>query len=384
MSEFNGSIAQVNVQFPIETVIQPIAGAAYSRTIIYMPLAQATVYLPGLTSVSAGQMVTLDSSSYASITGGLLKSWLLPFFTKATTAIVYVAVYDEDTTTEVEGEQVTTPATAPIEALYESTKYLAYFKFGIAGSDAYNALQQKLAQLCLPDELYSQHWVGTDEANVLTASSALITLLTSVNADSRVIYNPDSTINPALAQLGATLSVVNSTGTPVGNSTDMVGFNTISASGALDEDGNRLNLTATQKTALDNQKIGYDTWVGDGTENVSTEGSMTLKGTVVGARWVKNYIEYLCKIRTATFLTGINRFRNNSQYQAILLIVSDEAKAFVDMGRLENFKLTAPTFANLPTSADGLTVANAWEADYVDTIRTVTVYGTLYVTQPSK
>ena len=35
MSEFKGSIAQVNVQFPIETVIEPVAGENYTRAIIF-------------------------------------------------------------------------------------------------------------------------------------------------------------------------------------------------------------------------------------------------------------------------------------------------------------------------------------------------------------
>ena len=36
MSKFKNSIAQDNVQFPIETVIETVPGAAYSRAIIFM------------------------------------------------------------------------------------------------------------------------------------------------------------------------------------------------------------------------------------------------------------------------------------------------------------------------------------------------------------
>ena len=245
-------------------------------------------------------------------------------------------------------------------------------------------MQTTLATLCLADPLYSQLWVGTSDGDVLTKTSALISALNGVGADARVIYNPDNNINPALAQLGDSLAVANVTGTPVGNDIDMHAFNTIGASGADDADGNPTNLTATQKAALDEQKIGYNTWVGDGTENVVTEGSVTLKGNVVGAQWVKCYIEYMCKIRTANYITRRNKFRNNEQYQAILLILSDVVRPFLAFGRLGSFKITAPVFADLAVSADAFIVPDAWQATYIDKIRTITVYGTLYVTQPSK
>ena len=374
MSEFKGSIAQVNVQFPIETVIEPVAGENYTRAIIFMPVSLATANLPGVDTPVAGMKIELDSSSYGTVTGDALKKWLVPFFTSAQAAKLAVALYDDDPEAE----------TNLLADIYEAYKYWAYFKFGFASSAAYNALQTSLATLCLADPLYSQLWVGTSDGDVLTKSSALITALNGAGADARVIYNPDSNINPALAQLGDSLATANASGTPVGNDIDMHAFNTIGASGADDADGNPTNLNATQKAALDDQKIGYNTWVGDGTENVVTEGSMTLKGTVIGAQWVKCYIEYMCKIRTANYITQRNKFRNNEQYQATLLILSDVVRPFIAFGRLADFVITAPIFSDLPVSADSITVPNAWQADYIDKLRSVTIYGTLYVTQPSK
>lgn len=388
MAAFDGSIAQVNVQFPIETVIEPVSGENYTKVLIFIPLAKAEEYLPTTESPAAGQKIELDSSNYGKLTGGLLKTWLVPFFTSAQAAKIAVAIYDADTTREVpDGDgtkQETVPATAPIEKVYKAYKYYAYFKVGLADSGDYNALQTQLAQLCKADPLYSQLWVGTSDTQVLTKESTLISALKGVAAEARVVYNPDGTINAALAQLGATLAQANATGTPVGNDIDMLAFNTIGASGAADADGNSTNLDATQKAALDEQKIGYNTYVGDGTENVVTEGSQTLQGNVVGAQWVKSYIEYMCKIRTANFITKRNKFRNNDQYQAILLILSDVVKTFLNFGRLADFKITAPVFSDLPKSADAIVVPNAWKATYIDKLRSVTVYGTLYVTQPTK
>lgn len=380
---FTGSIAQENVQFPIETVIQPIAGENYSRAVIYTPISQATEYLPGVSSVEAGQLIVLNSSNYGSLTGGLMKSWLAPFFTAAQAGVVGVAVYnDAEPVAPVEGEEQET-VTNTLSEVYQATKYYGYFKFGITNDTDYVALQEELAALCVADTLYSRLWIGTSDTNVLTATSALTAALN--NNPARIIYNPDAEINPALAQLGATLSVVNATGTPVGNSVDMVGFNTIGASGATDAEGNPTNLTPTQKTALDNQRIGYNTYVGDGSGNVVTEGSLYTNGDSVGAEWVKSYITYLCKVQTANLMSRMNTYKNNATYQGILLILQNIVKGFLNLGRLANFVLTAPVFADLPPAkGDTITVPNAWKADYIDNVRSVTVYGTLYITQPTR
>lgn len=376
MSLFKDSIAQANVSYPIETVITPMAGENYSRALIFMNVANAATYLPGVTSPEAGSLIELDSGNYGELTGGLLKKWLVPFFTKATTAKVGIAIFNTSDTT--------TPATAPLSAVYEAKKMYAYFKFAIEEAAGYADAQVALSNLCIADPLYSVLWVGTDDGALLTKSSSLLNALKTANSTARVIYNADSNINPALAQLGATLSAANPTGTPVGNSMDMVQFNTIGASGAEDENGERKNLTATEKAALDDQKVGYQTWVGDGTENVVTEGSLYINGDSVGANWVKAYIEYMCKIKTANFMTRMNTFRNNQTYQAILLILSDQVGPFLQFGRLAGFQITAPSFDELPPSGDQITVPNAWEATYIDNVREVTVYGTLYLTQPTR
>ena len=385
MSQFKGSIAQTNVNFPIETVITPMAGENYSRAVIFMDIANAATYLPGVAEPAAGDLIELNSNNYGTITGGKLKAWLVPFFTKATTAKVGIALFDTDTTdTSGGGDPVVTPATAPIADVYEAKKMYGYFKFAIEEATDYNALQVSLSNLCKADPLYSVLWIGTDDGDVLTETSALISALTGAGSKARVIYNADSTINGALAQLGATLATANDTGTPVGNSIDMVAFNTIQASAGVDAEGEHQNLSATDKAALDGQKIGYQTWVGDGTENVVTEGSLYLNGDSVGANWVKAYIEYMCKVKTANYMTRMNTFRNNQTYQAILLILTDQVRPFLRFGRLDGFVITAPPFSQLPESGDQITVPNAWEATYIDNVREVTVYGTLYLTQPTR
>lgn len=371
MDKFKGSIAQNNVQFPIESVIEPLAGAGYSRAVIYMPSSKISEYLPGV-ETSAGNVVELNASNYGAIVGGLLRTWLVPFFAVAQ-ANVYIAIYDDT-------EEATTNTLAIV---YEATKMLGYFKLGISDTEDYSNLQVSLSNLCVADPLYSDLWIGTSDTNVLSKSSALITSLVGAGSAARVIYNPKDTINGALAQLGRSLSTANATGTPVGNSVDMVAFNTIQASGP-EEDGIHANLTATEKAALDEQKIGYQTYVGDGTENVVTEGSLALNGDSVGANWVKHYVTYMCKVKTANLITRMNKFRNNATYQAALTTLSSIVQKFIAMGRLDNFKITAPVFADLPASGDTIIVPNAWQALYVDNTREVAVYGTLYITKATR
>ena len=374
MDTFKNSVAQTNVQFPIETVIEPIAGENYSRVIIFAPVSKVIDYLPGISSAQAGSLIQVNSANYGTVTGALLKTWLVPFFASAQAAVVGVAIYDDGS-----GASENTVA-----ILYEKFKFFAYFKFGIAENDAYTALQKSLCNLCAADVLYSRLWIGISDTAVLTEQAALVTALKDTSGTYRMIYNPDKKINAALAQLGRTLSTVNKTGTPVGNSIDMVSFATIKASGKDDGEGNAENLTPTEKAVLDKQKIGYNTYVGDGTDNVVTEGSLYSDGSSVGAEWIKAYITYMCKVQTANLISRMNSFRNNSTYQAILLILQNIVKGFIDMERLDNFVITAPVFKDLPKGGDTITVPNAWQADYLDGVRIVTVYGTLYITKPTR
>lgn len=378
MAEFKNSIAQSNVNFPIETVIVPIAGENYSRGMIFMNVDKKTDCLPGLPTAKAGDLVELNANNFQTISGGALKDWLVPFFTNAATSKIGVALFDED-------DAGGTPATAPLASVYEAKKMYAYFKFGYAEEAKYNALQEQLAGLCKADGLYSVLWVHCFDNQILAGSSQLMTALKDIGGRVRVIYNPDKKINAALAQLGISMSSVNDSGTPVGNSIDMVAFNTIKASGAVDSDGNAANLSATEKAALDGQKVGYNTWCGDGTENVVTEGSLYINGDNVGAEWVKAFVEYSCKVKGASYITRLNTFNNHETYQGILLILSSVVEKFTAFGRLSNFTITAPLFEDLPpANGDQIIVPNAWEATYVDNVREVTVYGKLYLLQPTR
>ena len=60
-----------------------MAGENYSRAVIFMDIANAATYLPGVAEPAAGDLIELNSNNYGtSNRRKLKKAWLVPFFTK--------------------------------------------------------------------------------------------------------------------------------------------------------------------------------------------------------------------------------------------------------------------------------------------------------------
>jgi hypothetical protein len=100
----------------------------------------------------------------------------------------------------------------------------------------------------------------------------------------------------------------------------------------------------------------------------------------MSAMWIVNYCNYYNKVMVANYMSRRNVYKSATTYSVILAILSTTVTRFVTSGRLVNFALTAPAYADLPpAAADEIVVPNAWEATYQDDLRTVKVYGTLYI-----
>ena len=103
------------------------------------------------------------------------------------------------------------------------------------------------------------------------------------------------------------------------------------------------------------------------------------------AVWFQNYIDYSAQVDTAVYITQLGgaSFKNNTTYQAILAILKSTLYPFQNpLGRLTNLQITAPTFAKLPASSgSSITIPNAWVATWNDSVRNVTVQGTLVIGQ---
>lgn len=366
MAEYRNSIAQDRVQFPIQTIIRPQNGAQYSRVVIYITDADVATYLSS--ALAKGSVLTVQSNTYSTATKGALKDHLALFFASASTGVVYVVNpldVDED-----------------LSKTYEETKTLGYFKTALSEA-SFNANNVALAKLCTADTENSQHFITVSD-NVTggdLAQGTVAKLLTDAKCNSFVKYHP--TLDIALAQIGKSISSINGTGTPIGNSLDMIAINTITASG-----DNKKNLTITQKDNCDKNKIGYATAVGDGTEYIAIEGSMDLNGNSVGAMWCKAYIAYMCRVKTANFITQGNVFNNNNSYVAICSILRDMVSRFEAIGRFRDVHFKYPSYATAVESGyvkgDQINIPDAWEATYIDNVREVRIYGTLYIDKPTR
>lgn len=384
--DFIGSIAQEDVDFITSIITTTSPGDNYKHLAIYVEdtrfISNTSVFTSiGTTGVS---MAELTSNNYTNIVTGVLLTWLSDYFANGIENVYVVRV----------GANITVEADYTAVALttaFNLTHQLAYFKTVLIEADdtitthvVVPAAAATLSTLCDTDTLLScvpllPYETTTPET---PSSDVLYTAVKAVGDAFFVAYQPvvvDTTTihhNGGLVALGLSLSVVNNSGTYVGNSFDMVKTSTVSASGA-----NGTYLTVTQQTALKNANIAYFKPVGDTSGYVALRGASTIKGKIVPAYWIVAYANYINKVRVASYITTMNTFNNAVTYANILSIMNNTLSLFIDSGRLTNYSNTAPSFANLPKSdsTGTITVPNAWSANFVDSVRTVRVYGTLTI-----
>lgn len=188
--------------------------------------------------------------------------------------------------------------------------------------------------------------------------------------------------SPALYQLGRTLGYMNSTGTSIGNSTDGVACTfqdvlpTRSTSTSV-----LVNASALFINWCQNNKVAYFKTVGNGTSQVSCYGGWTLKTTCLSADWIVAYVNYMAKVRVAEIITVMNTYRNGFLYGKCLSVLSTLIEPFVTLGRVRNFAITAPSWAEAQTLGDRQTIVipDAWTGIYVDNARKVRIQGSLTI-----
>jgi hypothetical protein len=385
--DFLGSVAQEDVQFVTEIVKTVNPGDNYKHLIAYADDSQfvtgaslANVKDPDGNVVAKFAEVTADS--FKDVVKGELLVWLTDYFNAGGNESVYVVNFTM-------GE---TGTKALLTAAFNATHQLAWFKtICVADSAVANMFHLDpdaaswLAELCSTDKLLSSAPLYPMSMPV-TDGELTDTAYEAVNAagfDAFWVYHlpaaqPDSSYvvhNGAMVALGLALNVVNGSGVYAGNSFDMVATTAITASGV---DGGALSVTA--QSILKGKNINYFKFVGDTTGAVDLRGGKTAKGDVMSAMWIVNYCNYYNKVMVANYMSRRNIYKSATTYSVLLAILSTTVTRFVTSGRLVNFALTAPAYADLPpAAADEIVVPNAWEATYQDDLRTVKVYGTLYI-----
>ena len=377
MDYFQGSVAQEDVKFVTDIVTESVIGENFSKLMIFIEATKYVEDATAFTTVATGiTMAEVTKDNYSLVTKGLLKSWLDDFFAEQLSAVAYLVTVTPDLT-----DVVVWDPDVLVEA-FGLLKGQAYFKTACITSPVETvetylpAAAVDVAVLCDADPATSGPallpFVITDPATITT--DPVYAALVTAEADAYGVYYPNINHNVALLQLGIALSVINGSGTAVGNNFDYAATDSIDASGAAGAP-----LSVITQTLLKGLNIAYCKYVGEPNGTAIIVGAKTINGKNVAAYWLVAYCNYVNKVYTAKYITKIGVFRNDKAYQGILLIMSSTIQKFVDAGRLTNFVVTAPAFDKLPSGTDTIIVPNAWTADFLDNVRYVQVYGQLTI-----
>ena len=387
--DFLGSVAQEDVQFVTGVVKTVNPGDNYKHLIVYTDDSQiasgaSLAAVKDLSGATVAVYAEVTADSFKSVVTGELLVWLTDYFSAGGNESVFVVNVQN-------GESAYSKAL--LEAAFAVTHQWAYFKtICVADEDVATMFHldptaaTDLAELCSTDGLLSSAPLYPMSMPV-TGGNFTDTAYEAVKAagfDAFWVYHlpvlqADNTTyvvhNGALVALGLALFAPNASGVYAGNSFDMVATSAITASGV-----NGGPVDATTQSILKNANINYFKFVGDSTGDVDLRGGKTAKGSVMSAAWIVSYCNYYNKVMVANYMSRRNVFKSSTTYDVILAILIKTVNRFVTSGRLVNFMLTAPAYADLPPAKnDEIIVPNAWQAVYQDDVRTVQVYGTLYI-----
>lgn len=431
-NDFVGSFAQENVSFATKVVKTSQVGDNYWRVMVFIESdryvnASESVWenVPGSTSAKA---LSVSVNDYASYTSGLLRSWLYDLFCNGFTGdCILVAcashsegetvlVYSTDEETWYSDAEMTVPTTIPegktpvatgvtnqysyvadpsvepfitaMDEAYGLMKAYAYHKTVCAmplqplestATAIDTDVAVELATLCAEDKgLLSSapYFPYTTTTPQDTTSDPLYMALKNADKDGFFAAHQDATRNGALYSLGLALSVLNGSGTSVGNSVDMAKSAMITSSGP-----NGQNLPKPIRDYLKANNIQSFKPVGDNSGNVAAIGASTLKGDIVQATWIIAYITYMVKVDVARMITVPNFLRNADSYSKILGVLRTHLMKFGESGsgRLQELSITAPGFGAIDSKEDEIVIEDAWTAKYVDQVRNVRISGSLYI-----
>ena len=387
--DFLGSVAQEDVQFVTGVVKTVNPGDNYKHLLVYTDDSQiasgaSLAAVKDLAGATVAVYAEVTADSFKSVVTGELAVWLTDYFSAGGNESVFVVNVQN-------GESAYSKSL--LEAAFAVTHQWAYFKtICVEDSSVANMFHldpvaaKDLAELCSTDTLLSSAPLYPMSMPLSTGefTDTAYSAVEAAGFDAVWVYHlpvlqADGTSyvvhNGALVALGLALNVPNGSGVYAGNSFDMVATSVITASGV-----NGGPLDATSQSILKNANINYFKYVGDATGDVDLRGGKTSHGNVISAFWIRDYCNYYNKVMVANYMSRPNIFKSATTYDVILSILIKTVNRFVTSGRLVNFVLTAPAYADLPPAAgDEIIVPNAWQANYQDDVRTVKVYGTLYI-----
>jgi hypothetical protein len=402
--DYRNSTAQLSVDFLTGIEVTTNPGDNYMQTLIFIDKNPAYVIDENaFISIDKDQydvvlhdIAVLNKNNYAEIVGGRLLTHITDLFCNGEPFNCYVIRFGPSGGIG-SAAAFTEDVQADLNDIYEKTKAIAYHKTILCQSSDDGKLIPEIA-------LFFARCCGRDSSLLSAApyypcfmetigdltSDPVYTLLKTAGADAFMTAHADTERNGALFQLGLALNGLNASGTPVGDSIDMVATSLITPSGHPDpdtpdfviNDWEDYNLSAGVQKLLEDNHICYFRTVGDSTGRVSAIGDTTIRNEVMQAKWVVNFCNFVNKVRTAQIITRKNVRRNARTYNEILTVMMGTINRFGDIGSgiLTRIVNSAPSFDTLPPSGGReIIVPNAWSADYVFGVRTVRVYGTLII-----
>ena len=381
-NDFVGSFAQENVSFTTRVVRTSYVGDNYWKVMIFIEndryvtsTGPEWVTVPGSSTYKA---LAVNVDTYTTYTKGVLQSWLYDLFCNGFTGDCILVTCGEQVTDDTE---TLSQFNKNLEEAYALMKAYAYHKTVLAGKvdGTEGSVGATLAKLCTADKgllssaPYFPYSTSTPEVSM---SDTLYTEVKNSGYDAFFSAHQDTSRNAALYSLGLALSIINNSGTAVGNSMDMISSANITSSGL-----NGTNLSQEIRNTLEGLNIQTFKPIGDNSGNVAAIGASTINGDVVQATWILSYITYMTKVRIAQLITQPNVLKNSTTYSQCLNILGSYLALFGESGsnRLTDMSITAPGFGSVASEDDVIIIPNAWIATYVDQVREVQITGTLYI-----
>lgn len=407
MNDFNGSVAQQDVVITTEIVKTAVVGENFYKGVLYV-----TDRFKSDTDNPSPLVVTkdtyediLNASSYLEDDDKtLVLANLAALFSYGATLTVYIVKPSDVPEYKFYGyftylDLKWTPTTSESAGEIDGADYKLEETGGKSVLEAMKTFDKEFTFLLSDLPVDPTKMRGTDaestKSTVKQVSSAGIDLALFVrparpsgdaeaSTDNAYLDAEKKAVgpSPALYQLGRTLSKFNESGVPVGNAFDM---DAVSFANVLPTADTDLDVVAGAGTVLANyfanSNINYFKLVGNGTMNITNFGGWTIFKNCIGAEWIVAYLNFMNRVSCATIITNGGRsLKNVKTYETILSALKANISGQVENGRIEQFKLTAPSFGELPKS-DGHTIIipDAWTGVYVDNVRKVQISGTLTV-----
>jgi hypothetical protein len=399
MNDFNGSVAQQDVSISTDVVRTATVGGNFYENVLYVTdrfssFGGDTPVYPVVKKSNYADVL----ENYAYLSGAekkIVKGNLESLFAYGADVKVYIIPSTELANYKLYGyftyldlEWNTTDGTTTDYALSEGA--------GTTITNVKSALDKNFTSVLIDMPVDPVNVKGT----TTTTTAGTLGLITAYTMDSTVFARPamitgtassDNVFvdangdpigySPALYQLGKTLSTPNASGVPVGNAFDMTAIDFQNVLPTSDTNTEVLRgASVTFADYFESVNINYFKPVGNGTMQLTNFGGWTILHNCTTADWIVAYLNFMNRVACATVITSGKALKNARTYSELLDAVQINIAGQVRNERITEFKMTAPSFDNLPnTNGHTISIPNAWEGVYVDNVRKVKISGTLTV-----